>query len=118
MGFLIFLFEFLGGNYGPRYGVLELQFAVCAQNLLFKETVVLLRPHAGETVRGWMTTFERLHTVSEESTEQIVEPQQTRVTRTKTRAMSKAAAAAAESASTKQEISILTDLPNNVSLIC
>jgi hypothetical protein len=89
---------------------------------VFKENVVLLRPHAGETVRGWMTTFERLHTVSEESTEQIVEPQQTRVTRTKTRAMSKAAAtaaaaaaAAAESASTKKEISILTDLPNNVS---
>jgi hypothetical protein len=87
---------------------------------VFKETVVLLRPHAGETVRGWMTTFERLHTVSEESTEQIVEPQQTRVTRTKTRAMSKAAAAAAaaaaaESAFTKQEISFLTDLPNNVS---
>jgi hypothetical protein len=69
-----------------------------------------------------MATFERLHTVSEESIEQIVEPQQTRVTRTKTRAMSKAAAAAAaaslaaaESSSTSQEISISTDLPNNVS---
>jgi hypothetical protein len=69
-----------------------------------------------------MTTFERLRTVSEESAEQIVEPQQTRVTRTKTRAMSKAAAAAAaaafagaESTSTGQEISISTDLPNNVS---
>jgi len=79
--------------------------------------VVLLRPHACETVRGWMTTFERLHTVREESTEQIAEPERTRVTRTKTRAMSKAAAAAAaaESASTNQEISISTDLPNNVS---
>jgi hypothetical protein len=81
---------------------------------VFKEMVVLLRPHACETVRGWMTTFEKLHTVREESTEQIVEPEQTRVTRTKTRAMSKAAAAA-ESASTSQEISISTDLPNNVS---
>lgn len=82
--------------------------------------VVLLRPHACEPVRGWTTTFERLHTVSEEPTEQIAEPGQTRVTRTKTRAMSKAAAAAAaaaaaESASTNQEISMSTDLPNNVS---
>jgi len=111
---------------GPRYSVFEPQFTIYAQNLVLKDMVVLLRPNACETVRGWMTTFEKLHTVSEESTEQIVEPQQTRVTRTKTRAMSKAAAAAAaataaaavaaaESASTSQEVSISTDLPNNVS---
>lgn len=66
-----------------------------------------------------MTTFEKLHTVSEESTEQTVEPEQTRVTRTKTRAMSKAAlaatAAAAKSGSTSQENIISTELPNNVS---
>jgi hypothetical protein len=67
-----------------------------------------------------MTTFEKLHTVSEESAEQMVgkEPERTmRVTRTKTRAMSKAAAAAAaaESASKNQESDISTDLPNNVS---
>jgi hypothetical protein len=107
------------GNYGPRYSVLELQFTICAQNLVFKEMVVLLRPHTCDPVRGFMTTFERLHTVSEESAEQMVgkEPGQTmRVTRTKTRAMSKAAAAAAaaavESASTSQESDISTDLPN------
>ena len=88
--------------------------------------VLLLRPFACEPVRGWLTAFERLHTVSEESAEQIVgkEPEQTmRVTRTKTRAMSKAAAAAATaaaaagngSAATSQEFSISTDLQNNVS---
>jgi hypothetical protein len=84
--------------------------------------VVLLRPFACEPVQDWKTAFEKLHTVSEESAEQIVakEPEQTmRITRTKTRAMSKVAAAVAaatKSAATSQEVGdISTDLPKNVS---
>lgn len=52
-----------------------------------------------------MAAFEKLHTVSEEPAEQIVQkkPEQTmRLTRTKTRAMARAAAA--ESAGTNQGV--------------
>jgi hypothetical protein len=87
---------------------------------VLKKMVVWLRQHVREPFRGWMTAFEKLHTVSEESSEQMVgkAPEQSmRVTRTKTRAMSKAAAAAAaaESASKSPESDVSTDLLNNVS---
>jgi hypothetical protein len=74
------------------------------------------RPFANEPVRERVAAFERLHTVSEEPKEQVVEkqPEQTmRVTRTKTRAMVKAAA---ESASANQEVvTASTEVPQNVS---
>jgi hypothetical protein len=77
--------------------------------------VVLLRPFACEPVRDWMAEFKRLRTVSEEPAEQNVckEPELTvRITRTKTRAMSKAAAAAA--AVTGQDVAAnCTGLPKN-----
>jgi hypothetical protein len=63
------------------------------------------RPFANEPVREWVTAFERLCTLSEEQT--------MRVTRTKTRAMVKAAA---ESASTNQEVvAASTEVPQNAS---
>jgi hypothetical protein len=64
-----------------------------------------------------VAAFERLHTLSEEPAEQILqkEPEQTmRVTRTKTRAMARAAAA--ESAGTNQGVvSASAGVPNSVS---
>jgi hypothetical protein len=66
-----------------------------------------------------VAAFERLHTLSEEHVEQIAqkEPEQTmRVTRTKTRAMARAAAA--ESVGTNQEVIIASaGVSKNVSCV-
>jgi hypothetical protein len=74
------------------------------------------RPFANEPVRERVAAYERLRTLSEESKEQVaqVQPEQTmRVTRTKTRAMVKAAA---ESASTNQKVvTASTEASQNVS---
>ncbi|XP_033608750.1 inner centromere protein B isoform X2 [Cryptotermes secundus] len=74
----------------------------------------VFRPFANEPVRERVAAFERLRTVSEEPVELVLpkQPEQTmRVTRTKTRAMVKAAA---ESAHTNQEVvTASTEVPQN-----
>ncbi|XP_021923969.1 inner centromere protein A isoform X2 [Zootermopsis nevadensis] len=70
-----------------------------------KKSSQMFSPFANEPVRQRVAAFEKLHTVSEEPAEQIVQkkPEQTmRLTRTKTRAMARAAAA--ESAGTNQGV--------------
>jgi hypothetical protein len=87
---------------------------VPAHNLAKGNCCFSYRPFANEPVRERVAAFERLGTLSEEAMEQVVvkQPEQ-RVTRTKTRAMVKAAA---ESASTNQEVvTASTEVPQNVS---
>jgi hypothetical protein len=90
--------------------------AVPGYNLVKGNGCFSYRPFANEPVRERVAAFERLRTLSEEPMEQVVqkEPEQTmRVTRTKTRAMVKAAA---ESASASQQlVTASTEVPRNVS---
>jgi hypothetical protein len=89
--------------------------------------IVLIRLFACEPVQEWMAEFKRLHTVREEPAEENIlkEPEQTmRVTRTKTRAMSKAAAVTGQEVAgsctglpenSRQVGGISTEVPKNVS---